>query len=184
MCLLRRSVGGVRQCKRWMGLVTGSWGESSEAIDLLLVLFVERKRFYGHVRVYKSEDGQFGVQLDHRHLRTPLRQLFLVPFEPLALLAAQEWVGQVGVVKPPLMHVTSMCNTVLDNPRQLTSKQSVEDLIVFLESDTLRCVWACVCALCEVCVGVSLLSQLHWQHCRRNSGNLLLSGLTRGKPFD
>lgn len=26
--LLRRSVGSLRQCKRWMGLVTKSWGKS------------------------------------------------------------------------------------------------------------------------------------------------------------
>lgn len=107
-------------------------------------MFAERKRFYRHVSVFESEDGQYGVQLDQRHVRTPLRQLFLVPFEPLALLAAQEWVGQVGVVKPSLMHVTSMCNTVLDNPRQITQEQLVEDLAVFLQSDTLRYVCVCV----------------------------------------
>ncbi len=113
--------------------------------------------------MFESEDSQYGVQLDQRHLRTPLRQLFLVPNKPLALLAAQEWAGQVGVVKPPLMHVTSICNTVLDNPRKLSHDQLVEDMTVFLQSDTLRCVcvYDCVCGYikCMMCVDVSQLNQ-------------------------
>ncbi len=84
------------------------------------------------------ESGQYGIKLDHRNLRTPLQQLFLVPSEPLALLAAQEWEGQVGVVNPSLMHVTSMCNTLLDKPRLETRDTLTEELGAFLESDTLR----------------------------------------------
>ncbi|XP_064406680.1 ATP synthase mitochondrial F1 complex assembly factor 2-like isoform X2 [Halichondria panicea] len=119
--LVWRLQGGRR---RWMGMVTGSW---------------ERKRFYRHVSVYRCEEsGRYGIKLDHRNLRTPLQQLFLVPFEPLALLAAQEWDGQVGVVNPSLMHVTSMCNTLLDNPRLETRDTLTEELGAFLESDTLR----------------------------------------------
>ena len=102
-------------------------------------MFTERKRFYRHVSVYWCEEsGRYGIKLDHRNLRTPLQQLFLVPFEPLALLAAQEWDGQVGVVNPSLMHVTSMCNTLLDNPRLETRDTLTEELGAFLESDTLR----------------------------------------------
>lgn len=75
--------------------------------------------------------------MDHRNLRTPLRQLFLLPCEPLAMIAAQEWVGQEGVVKPSLMHVTSMCNTVLDNPLQRNREQAAQSLVAYLQSDTL-----------------------------------------------
>lgn len=45
------------------------------------------------------------MQLDHRSLRTPLRQLFLVPSEPLALAVAQEWDSQGQTLQPALMHL-------------------------------------------------------------------------------
>ena len=49
-------------------------------------------------------DG-YGVQLDHRRLRTPLRNLLIVPSRPLALAIAQEWSGQERLIQPPLMHL-------------------------------------------------------------------------------
>ena len=119
-----------------------------------MLILTERRRFYRQVSVFESKDGLFGVKLDHRNLRTPLRQLFLLPSKPLAMVAAQEWVGQVGVVKPSLMHVTSMCNTILDNPLQVSREQAAQRLMAYLQSDTLRypimysvqfyCVDACV----------------------------------------
>ena len=51
--------------------------------------------------------GGYGVQLDHRHLRTPLRKMFAVPTEPLALAVAQEWNCQGSFVQPTLMHLVS-----------------------------------------------------------------------------
>ena len=101
-------------------------------------LYIERKRFYRHVSVYESEGGLFGVKLDHRHLRTPLRKLFLIPSYPLALASAQEWAGQEGVVTPSLMHITSMCNTVLDNPNHRHRAEAMSMLANYLQSDTVR----------------------------------------------
>ena len=51
-------------------------------------------------------DG-YGVMLDHRHLRTPLRRKFVLPSEPLALAVAQEWNAQGTFVQPQLMHLVS-----------------------------------------------------------------------------
>ena len=51
-------------------------------------------------------DG-YGVMLDHRHLRTPLRRKFVIPSEPLALAVAQEWNAQGTFVQPQLMHLVS-----------------------------------------------------------------------------
>lgn len=43
--------------------------------------------------------------LDHRKLRTPHRQVFVVPTEPLALGVAEEWSRQSTVIQPSLMHL-------------------------------------------------------------------------------
>lgn len=118
--------------KRSMGLITRQWGEfavlacSFLAVKYWLgkghqkqniIFLAERKRFYKNVSVYKEERvGRevFGVKLDSRLLRTPLRNQFLVPSEPLALAVAQEWDCQEKLVQLPLMHLTALCNTVLD----------------------------------------------------------------------
>ncbi len=103
-------------------------------------MHTERKRFYRNVSVYKEENdrkNQYGVKLDQKNLRTPLRKMFLVPSEPLALAVAEEWQAQGDVVKPSLMHLTSLCNTVLDehgNPR----KEVEGSLMDFITTDTIR----------------------------------------------
>ena len=50
----------------------------------------------------------FGVHLDLRSLRTPLRKLFIVPREQLAMGVAQEWAAQKDVIIPSHMHLVSM----------------------------------------------------------------------------
>ena len=56
-------------------------------------------------------DG-YGVMLDHRHLRTPLRRKFVLPSEPLALAVAQEWNAQGTFVQPQLMHLVSESSSI------------------------------------------------------------------------
>lgn len=113
----------------------------------------ERKRFYKNVSVYKEERGSrevYGVKLDHRLLRTPLRHVFLVPSEPLALAVAQEWDSQEGLVQLPLMHLTALCNTVLDDGGTRYAEEvheesgstgvsecDVESAVNFMATDTL-----------------------------------------------
>ena len=97
----------------------------------------ERKRFYEKVSVFKSVDGWYGIHLDRRSLRTPLRQMFKVPSEPLALAVAQEWNAQENFVQPSLMHITALCNTVLDDPHNASRESNVESLVHYLTSDTL-----------------------------------------------
>ena len=81
------------------------------------------------------------MKLDHRNLRTPLKQLFLVPTEGLALAVAEEWEGQRSLVQPSLMHITSLCNTVLDKSREDRDDDTVRYLLGYLSSDTLWCVF-------------------------------------------
>ena len=105
----------------------------------ILFFSAERKRFYRHATVYKEEGGKgwYGVSLDHRNLRTPLRRVFLVPSEGLALAVAAEWQAQAEFVRPSLMHVTSLANTVLDDCDARPCSERVEGLLRYLNSDTL-----------------------------------------------
>lgn len=80
----------------------------------------------------------YGIHLDHRKLRTPARKLFLVTSECLAHAVAQEWSAQQQIVQPPLMHLTALCNTVIDNPHNVTREDQVKSLLPYLDSDTIR----------------------------------------------
>ncbi|XP_073504580.1 ATP synthase mitochondrial F1 complex assembly factor 2 [Phyllobates terribilis] len=96
----------------------------------------ERKKFYESVSISQGEGG-FEVNLDRRKLRTPQGKVFTVPSEPLAIAVATEWESQRDTIKFFTMHLTTLCNTALDNP----SHRSKEDLITaslkFLDTDTI-----------------------------------------------
>jgi len=58
------------------------------------------------------EGEGYGISLDHRSLRTPLRKMFIVPNEGLAVSVAQEWSRQDSIIRPSFMHLV---NTVTVN---------------------------------------------------------------------
>jgi len=95
-----------------------------------------RKRFYRNVHV-SEVDGKFEISLDKRRLKTPLGNKFLLPNEALAVTVATEWDMQSDIIQPHNMHITSLCNTVIDNPCKQTVEQLVDDIIQFLSSDTI-----------------------------------------------
>ena len=78
--------------------------------------FIKTRAYTGKVRhctfiiLYISREigNGFGVRLDFRALRTPLRKLFIVPREQLAVGVAQEWAGQSDVIVPSHMHLVSI----------------------------------------------------------------------------
>ena len=51
----------------------------------------------------------YGVLLGHRKLRTPRRELLVLPTEPLALAVAGEWASQGSLLQPSIMHLVSLC---------------------------------------------------------------------------
>ena len=117
-----------------------SWNYAYSCSWLGFLSFTERKRFYRDVSVYQQpveDGGQFGINLDHRKLRTPLRKLFLVPNKRLAHAIAQEWGAQGQFVQPSLMHITALCNTVIDDPHKQSLEQVIDSLIPYLQSDTI-----------------------------------------------
>lgn len=91
----------------------------------------------------KDEDGgrSYEVMLDKYRLRTPNGTVVRVPTEPLALAIAKEWDSQEDRIRRASMHLTSLANTVLDNPMHLTREDIIRSLLEFGDSDTLcyRC---------------------------------------------
>ncbi|XP_066496758.1 ATP synthase mitochondrial F1 complex assembly factor 2 [Tiliqua scincoides] len=96
----------------------------------------ERKRFYQNVNISQGEGG-FEINLDHRKLKTPQAKLFTVPSKALALAVATEWDAQQDTIKFYTMHLTTLCNTALDNPSQRSKDQLIRAAVKFLETDTI-----------------------------------------------
>ncbi|GAA6101054.1 ATP synthase mitochondrial F1 complex assembly factor 2 [Tachysurus ichikawai] len=97
----------------------------------------ERKKFYQDVRISQGEGGQFEINLDRRKLKTPGGKLFTVPNEALAIAVATEWDVQKDTLKFYTMHLTTLCNTALDNPTQRDKDQMISAVLKFLETDTI-----------------------------------------------
>lgn len=96
----------------------------------------ERKRFYQNVSITQGEGG-FEINLDHRKLKTPQAKLFTVPSEALAIAVATEWASQQDTIKFYTMHLTTLCNTSLDNPTQRSKDQLIRAAVKFLDTDTI-----------------------------------------------
>ncbi|XP_077130450.1 ATP synthase mitochondrial F1 complex assembly factor 2 [Ranitomeya variabilis] len=95
----------------------------------------ERKKFYEGVSISQGEGG-FEVNLDRRKLRTPQGKIFTVPSEPLAIAVATEWESQRDTIKFFTMHLTTLCNTALDNPTHRSKEQLIAASLKFLDTDT------------------------------------------------
>lgn len=96
----------------------------------------ERKRFYQDVSISQCDGGLYEINLDRRKLKTPGGKLFTVPNEALAIGVATEWDAQCDTLKFYTMHLTTLCNTALDNPTQRTKDQMISASLKYLETDT------------------------------------------------
>uniref|UniRef100_G1LEM4 ATP synthase mitochondrial F1 complex assembly factor 2 n=1 Tax=Ailuropoda melanoleuca TaxID=9646 RepID=G1LEM4_AILME len=88
-------------------------------------------------RAYAPPTGGFEINLDHRKLKTPQAKLFTVPSEALAIAVATEWDSQQDTIKFYTMHLTTLCNTSLDNPTQRNKDQLIRAAVKFLDTDTI-----------------------------------------------
>uniref|UniRef100_A0A9L0JPP2 ATP synthase mitochondrial F1 complex assembly factor 2 n=1 Tax=Equus asinus TaxID=9793 RepID=A0A9L0JPP2_EQUAS len=88
-------------------------------------------------RAYAPLTGGFEINLDHRKLKTPQAKLFTVPSEALAIAVATEWDSQQDTIKFYTMHLTTLCNTSLDNPTQRNKDQLIRAAVKFLDTDTI-----------------------------------------------
>merc|ERR1719150_389060 len=96
-----------------------------------------KKRFYKDVSLVDAGKGTFEILLDSKKLKTPGGAVFSVESEPLALAVAHEWESQKDLVLLSQMHLTGLCNTAIDNPTQATKYELVEDILKFIETDTI-----------------------------------------------
>lgn len=93
------------------------------------------KRFYKKTNVLYN-DGKFEVTLDQRKLKTPKGTTLQVESEPLAIAVATEWDAQKEIINQSNMHLTSLVNTYLDNPNNLSKLDLVNYMVDYLPTDT------------------------------------------------
>uniref|UniRef100_A0A8D8X9P7 ATP synthase mitochondrial F1 complex assembly factor 2 n=1 Tax=Cacopsylla melanoneura TaxID=428564 RepID=A0A8D8X9P7_9HEMI len=127
-CLLSRQQIIPARCPALLNLVKIQFNQYSS--------LEKPKRFYKKVGILQS-NGDYEITLDHRKLKTPNGVLFKVSSEPLALAIAAEWDAQCDKIERSSMHLTGICNTVIDNPNRLTKFDLVQNIINFLETDTI-----------------------------------------------
>ncbi|KAK2581205.1 hypothetical protein KPH14_008004 [Odynerus spinipes] len=94
------------------------------------------KRFYRKTNIL-SNGGKFEITLDQRKLKTPKGKVFEVNNKALALAVATEWEAQKNIIERESMHLTALCNTVLDNPNNQTKSDIVNYITNYLEMDTI-----------------------------------------------
>ncbi len=72
------------------------------------------KRFYREVQI-GEEDGGTHVLLDGRPVRTPAKNLLVLPSRALGEAIAAEWREQTETINPASMGLTRLANSALDN---------------------------------------------------------------------
>ena len=75
------------------------------------------RRFWTEVSVVNEDGGGWGIRLDDRVLRTPLKSQLVLPTRVMADAMAQEWRAQEGTVAPLTMPVTRAANSAVDKVR-------------------------------------------------------------------
>jgi chaperone required for assembly of F1-ATPase len=108
------------------------------------------KRFYKSVTV----TDQFGIALDGRSVKTPLKALLVLPNHALAEAVAAEWEAQIEVINPHAMPLTKLANTAIDRAVAEKSKITAE-ILEFAGSDM-------VCYRAESPEGLVLRQTTHW----------------------
>ena len=93
------------------------------------------KRFYKTVEVAEVEGG-FAVHLDGRPVKTPARNLLLLPSSEAAEIVAEEFREQESVIDPGKMPATRLVNTALDGIA-LDPQAVFEDILRFAGTDML-----------------------------------------------
>ncbi|XP_036401335.1 ATP synthase mitochondrial F1 complex assembly factor 2 [Megalops cyprinoides] len=126
--------------ERWSGVCQGGQARLPtllENVKAYSTATSERKKFYQDVSISQGEDGMFEINLDRRKLKTPGGKIFTVPNEALAIAVATEWDSQKDTLKFYTMHLTTLCNTALDNPTHRDKDQMITAALKYLETDTI-----------------------------------------------
>ncbi len=93
------------------------------------------KRFYKEVALVEQAGG-YGLTLDGRPVKTPLKQLLSMPTKALADGVAREWDAQNEHINPATMLLTKLCNTALDRVGEGRAR-IVDEIIDYANADLL-----------------------------------------------
>ncbi len=93
------------------------------------------KRIYEVAEAIAEDDG-FAIQLDRRSVRTPARNLLIVPTRDLADAIVDEWMAQGEHVDQQSMPMTRFANTAIDNVRG-REDEIVDEITAFAGNDLL-----------------------------------------------
>ena len=108
------------------------------------------KRFYKSVAV----TDQFGIALDGRNVKTPLKAPLVLPTRALAEAVAAEWDAQIDVINPHAMPLTKLANTAIDRAIPEKSK-IVAEILGFTGNDM-------ICYRAESPAGLVQRQITHW----------------------
>ncbi len=96
-----------------------------------------RKVFYKDVLVKKNDSGTlYNVFLDNKPVKSPNGLQLSAPSPQVAHVIAAEWLSQNTYIRPYTMHFTSLAFTAMEK-HSLKKEQRIEEILGFLESDTL-----------------------------------------------
>jgi len=107
---------------------------------MMSYLSLQRKRFYREANILPHAEDKYYIQLDGKTIKTPLLNKLHAPTKPLAIGICNEWNMQTTEINPYTMPLTSICNTAIDNPTNISKGDLVHALTVFLHTDTICCI--------------------------------------------
>lgn len=93
------------------------------------------KRFYKSAETQAQEDG-FEIRLDGKPLKTPGKQVLVLPTSAAADLVALEWNAIESEINPLLLPVTRFANTAIDGVAN-EMQAVMEDIVRYAGSDLL-----------------------------------------------
>ncbi len=93
-------------------------------------------RFYKEVTVFEEGVGKFAIHLDGKPVKTPARNLLLLPAIATAQIVADEWSAQREIIDPAMMPATRLVNTACDGIAN-DPQAVIEDMLKFASSDLL-----------------------------------------------
>lgn len=89
----------------------------------------------------RTDDGTaYTIRLNNHNLKTPMRNLLVVPDETLALAIANEWRTKAGRknLDLPNMHLTTLAYEAIDNPFNESKELVIDSILEYLRFDTVR----------------------------------------------
>ncbi|TNE29727.1 MAG: hypothetical protein EP349_06165 [Alphaproteobacteria bacterium] len=91
------------------------------------------KRFYKTVTLEKEADG-YGIFLDGKPVRTPLRKILLLPHKRLAEKVAAEWDAQQEKINIDDMRLTQLAYTYADKAES-EKQRIIAELLPYIETE-------------------------------------------------